>query len=113
MAKYIALYLFSVFISSVSQILLKRSANQEYENIFREYLNPKVLIAYMIFFCSSLLTVFAYKYVPLSMGPVLESSAYVFVTVLGYVCLHETIGKRKAVGMVVILLGIAISYGGW
>lgn len=113
MVKYIALYLFSVFISSVSQILLKRSADQEYENIFREYLNPKVMIAYTIFFCSSLLTVFAYKFVPLSMGPVLESSAYVFVTVLGYVCLHETIGKRKAVGMVVILLGIAISYGGW
>lgn len=113
MVKYIALYLFSVFISSVSQILLKKSADQEYENIFKEYLNPKVLIAYTIFFCSSLLTVLAYKYVPLSMGPVLESSAYVFVTVLGYVCLHETIGRRKAVGMVVILLGIAISYGGW
>lgn len=113
MVKYIALYLFSVFISSVSQILLKKSADQQYENIFKEYLNPKVMIAYTIFFCSSLLTVFAYKFVPLSMGPVLESSAYVFVTVLGYVCLHETIGKRKAVGMVVILLGIAISYGGW
>lgn len=113
MVKYIALYLFSVFISSVSQILLKKSADREYDNIFKEYLNPNVLIAYTIFFCSSLLTVLAYKYVPLSMGPVLESSAYVFVTVLGYVCLHETIGKRKAVGMVVILLGIAISYGGW
>lgn len=113
MVSYIALYLVSVFISSVSQILLKLSANQEYENIIKEYMNPKVLIAYTIFFCSSLLTIFAYKFVPLSMGPVLESSAYVFVTVLGYFCLHETIGKRKAVGMLVILIGIAISYGGW
>lgn len=113
MVSYIALYLASVFISSVSQILLKLSANQEYENIIREYMNPKVLIAYTIFFCSSLLTVCAYKFVPLSMGPVLESSAYVFVTVLGYLCLHETIGKRKAAGMIVILTGIAISYCGW
>ena len=112
MVRYIALYLFSVFISSVSQILLKRSADQEYENIFKEYLNPNVVIAYTIFFGSSLLTVFAYKYVPLSMGPVLESSAYVFVTILGYVCLHETIGKRKAAGMVVILLGIAMVLSG-
>ncbi len=53
MVRYIALYLFSVFISSVSQILLKRSADQEYENIFKEYLNPNVLIAYTIFFGSS------------------------------------------------------------
>lgn len=113
MAKYIAVYLFSVFVSSVSQILLKLSADQKYENIIKEYLNPRVMIAYLIFFCSSLLTIFAYKFVPLSMGPILESSAYVFVTVLGYFCLHETIGRRKAVGMAVILIGIAISYCGW
>ena len=55
---------------------------------------------------------FAYKYVPLSMGPVLESSAYIFVTVLSYVFLHEKIGKRKALGMACIIIGIAVSYCG-
>jgi len=108
--KYIAVFLFSVFISSVSQIMLKTSTKTEYQRVIDEYLNPRVIVAYIIFFCSSLLTIFAYKYVPLSMGPILEASGYIFVTVLGYFCLHETIGKKKALGMVCILAGIAVSY---
>lgn len=110
MIKYIAVFLFSVFISSVSQIMLKTSTKTEYQRVIEEYLNPRVIVAYIIFFCSSLLTIFAYKYVPLSMGPILEASGYIFVTVLGYFCLHETIGKKKALGMVCILAGIAVSY---
>ena len=110
MIKYIAVFLFSVFISSVSQIMLKTSTKTEYQRVIDEYLNPRVIVAYIIFFCSSLLTIFAYKYVPLSMGPILEASGYIFVTVLGYFCLHETIGKKKALGMVCILSGIAVSY---
>lgn len=110
MIKYICIFLISVFISSVSQILLKKSANKNYKSIIYEYLNPQVIIAYSIFFCSSLLTILAYKYVPLSMGPILESSGYIFVTVLGYYYLHEKISKKKWVGMFCILVGILISY---
>lgn len=108
MNTYIALFLFSVFVSSVSQILLKTSANKKYDHWIREYLNPKVIIAYGMFFLSSLLTVFAYKFVPLSMGPILEASGYVFVSVMGYFILKEQIGCRKIIGLVVIVLGIVI-----
>lgn len=109
MIKYIIVFLFSVFISSVSQILLKLSAKDSHTKILNEYLNPKVIGAYTIFFASSLLTIYAYKFVPLSMGPILEASGYIFVTILGYFCLHETIGRKKAIGMTCILLGIIIS----
>lgn len=108
MSGYIALFLFSVFISSVSQIMLKTSANKEYTRWIDEYLNPKVIIAYGLFFVSSLLTVFAYKYVPLSMGPILEATGYVFVSALGYFILKEKIGKRKIFGLIVIVLGIIV-----
>lgn len=110
MIKYIFIYVISVFISSVSQVLLKISAGKHYDNILREYLNPWVITAYGIFFCSSLLTVYAYKGVPLSMGPVIESMGYVFVAVLGYVCLNEKVGKKKMLGIVCILVGIIIAY---
>lgn len=109
MIKYIAIFLFSVFISSVSQILLKVSSKEQHERLIDEYLNPKVILAYAIFFGSSLLTILAYKYVPLSLGPILESCGYVFVTILGCVCLKETIGKKKGFGMICILIGIVIS----
>ena len=109
MAKYVIVFLISVFITSVSQIILKISTRDQHESVLKEYLNPKVVFAYAIFFCSSLLTIYAYKYVPLSMGPVLESSSYIYVTVLGYFCLKETIGKRKIAGMICILVGIIVS----
>mgnify|MGYP000035899711 FL=1 len=108
--KYIVLFLFSVFISSVSQILLKSSAKQQYEKSWKDYLNWKVIVAYGIFFISSLLTVFAYRYVPLSMGPILEASGYFFVAVLGYFILKERIGKRKWLGLSLILVGIVVAY---
>ncbi len=110
MIKYVFIYIFSVFISSVSQILLKISTAHQYDNVIKEYLNAKVIIAYMIFFCSSLITIYAYKGVPLSLGPVLESSGYIFVTILGRIFLKETVSKRKLLGILCICLGILISY---
>ena len=110
MIKYICVYVLSVFISSVSQVLLKISTKKQYDNILREYLNPWVVTAYGIFFCSSLLTIYAYKSVPLSMGPVIESVGYIFVTFLGYICLHETIGKKKALGLLCIFVGVIVAY---
>lgn len=108
MTLYIFLFVFSVFISSVSQTILKTSAEKKYDNRLQEYLNPKVIIAYGIFFSSSLITVVAYKYVPLSLGPILESCGYIFITLLGYFILHEKVGKKKLIGLIVILMGISI-----
>ena len=108
MIGYIFIFLGSVFISSVSQVLLKKSANREYDSKLKEYLNVQVIVAYTVFFLSSLLTVFSYKGVPLSMGGILESSGYIFVSVLGYIFLHERFSKRKIAGLVIILLGILI-----
>lgn len=108
MTLYIFLFVFSVFISSVSQTILKTSAEKKYDNRLQEYLNPKVIIAYGIFFLSSLITVVAYKYVPLSLGPILESCGYIFITLLGYFILHEKVGKKKLIGLIVILMGISI-----
>ena len=109
MNKYIIIFLFSVFISSISQILLKKSANIHYENRIREYLNIRVIIAYGIFFTSSLITIVAYKGVPLSLGPILESTGYIWVAILGRICLKEKIEKRKLSGLLLIILGVAVA----
>ena len=107
---YIIVFLVSVFISAVSQIMLKKSADIEYESRLREYLNPRVLMAYVLFFASSLLTVLAYKFVPLSLGPILEASGYIYVAVLGMIFLKEHITIRKMLGMLCILVGIIVFY---
>ena len=106
---YFAIFVGSVFISSCSQILLKKSAEKEYENHLQEYLNPQVITAYGIFFISSLVTVLAYRGVPLSMGPLLEATGYVWVAILGRIFLKEKVGTKKKIGLVLILIGIVIT----
>ena len=105
---YILIFLCSVMISSISQVLLKSSAGKTYENKLQEYLNPKVIIAYGMFFLATLVTILAYKHVSLSMGGILEASGYIFVAVLSYIFLHEKISKRKMLGLALILVGIAV-----
>ncbi len=105
---FIGLFIFSVFIASCSQILLKKGANKTYKNIIEEYMNPLILGAYVIFFISSFLTMYSYKYVPMSIGPMIEALGFVFVAVLGRIFLKEKINKKAAIGMALIMIGIVI-----
>ena len=98
----------SVLISSISQLLLKKSADKVYPSRLKEYWNFPVMLAYFLFLLSTLLTVYAYRYVPLSLGPILESTGYVFVCLLSYLFLREKITLKKAIGIAVIILGIFI-----
>ena len=110
---YSIIFLISVFVASASQILLKKSAGRSYTSKIKEYLNPMVIVAYILFFLSMLITMFAYKYVPLSMGPVLETTGYVYIAVLSYIFLKEKLSRKKLIGMITIILGILLfSFGG-
>ena len=86
---YSGILLISVFVSSVSQILLKLGARRNYPSKIREYLNPYVMVGYGLFFCCTLIYMLALKVVPLSMAPVLESTGYIFVAIMSYIFLKE------------------------
>ncbi len=105
---YVILLLVSVFISSVSQIILKTAANKTYESTLKEYLNFRVIFSYVLFFLSTILTMLALRKVPLSMQPILESTSYIYVSVMGYFLLKERFTKRKLLGLALILLGIVV-----
>ena len=105
---HVFIYVFSVFISSISQIILKSSADKKYDSKIKEYLNAPVIIAYGLFFLSTVVTVLAYKYVDLSLGPVLEATGYIWVTLLGYLILKEKVSRKKLLGLVVIIVGIIV-----
>lgn len=105
---YSGIYILGVIVSAVAQILLKKSADVKRENKLKEYLNFKTIFAYGIFFAATLCTVIAYKYVPLSMGPVLGTTEYIFVAILSYWLLKEKVSKRKLIGLISIILGVLI-----
>lgn len=104
----VCILLFSVLISAISQIILKMAANKTYKSPIAEYVNPMVIGAYGMFFLSTILTMVALRYVPLSLSPILESTSYLYVTVLGYLFLKEKLSKRKLVGLGLILVGIFV-----
>ncbi len=102
------LFLFSVFVSSISQIILKKSADRKHDTRLKEYLNPHVIGAYSFFILSTVLTTLAYRGVPLSLGPVLESTGYVYVAILSVLVLKEKMTRKKLLGNILIIIGILV-----
>lgn len=107
-----SLLLLGVFISAISQAMLKKAALKTYGSRIGEYLNPLVISAYALFVCTTFLSIFAYKGIPLSMGPLLEATSYIYVTLFGITIFHEKMTRRKWVSLLLILLGIGLySFG--
>lgn len=105
---YSCIYILGVIISSFAQILLKKSAMTKYPNKIREYLNFKTILAYFMFFSSTLFSMYAYKSIPLSMGPILGTTEYIFIALLSYLFIKEKITKRKFFGLIIVMFGVLI-----
>ena len=108
LGKYLAVWIVSVFISSIAQVMLKLEANKDHTSRLREYLNPCVISAYGIFFLSTFLTMYALKYVPLTYSPIIEPLSYIFVPVIGVLVLKEKVSRRRILGMGIMMLGIVV-----
>ena len=93
---YSCVLLIGVLVSAISQVLLKKAAMKHYENHLKEYLNPMVIFAY------------AYRGIPLSMGPILEATSYIYVTIFGVKIFHERLNKKKIIALFFIVGGIII-----
>ncbi len=100
-----------VFLSSCSQILLKKSARREHTSKVSEILNMQVIIAYCVLFISVIFNVIALSHgVNVKDLPILEALGYVFVPILSLVFLKEEITKRNAWALLVIICGIVVFY---
>ncbi|MBS5865174.1 DMT family transporter [Olegusella massiliensis] len=106
--RYVFALLFGVFIAAVAQVLLKKSAMKQYSSTIKEYLNPLVIGGYTIFVGSTIMSILAYRGIPLSMGPILEATSYIYVTIFGVTIFHEKMNLRKYVALFLIMCGIAI-----
>ena len=102
------IYIAGVVVSAIAQIILKKSAGKKYENKIREYVNPYVIISYSIFFGATFCTIAAYKEIPLSLGPILGATEYIFVALLSRFILKEKISLKKFIGLSIIFSGIIV-----
>lgn len=108
---YSLILLLGVFISSISQVMLKKAAQKQYKNKMQEYLNPLVITAYSMFIGTTLLSILAYKVIPLSMGPILEATSYFYITFFGVKIFKERMNIHKIVALGLIVFGIVIYAG--
>lgn len=108
------IYLFvliGIFMCSVSQILLKRSANAEHSSRLFEFVNPLVFVAYAVFSVSLLINIWAMSHgLLLKELTILESLGYVFVPFLSYIILKERITKHTVWATSIIILGLIVFY---
>ena len=108
MNNYLLLKLISVLIASMSQILLKKSANKAYNSKIKEYLNVLVIVGYILFFISSILSVVSLKGITISYSSVIESFSYILVPFLSRLLLKEKINNKQVIGMVIIIVGVLL-----
>ena len=110
MNKYVVLLILAVLVSSISQIILKKSASKSYNSVLKEYLNVYVITGYILMVISTVLVVFGLNGVPYKNEPIIESLGYLCVMILSNRILGEKITKKKILGNGLILLGILIYY---
>ena len=106
--RYVLLILVAFFLSSVSQVMLKKASQKQYDSVIKEYLNPLVIFAYLLFFVTTLMAIIAYRGIPLSMGAVLESTCYIYVTIFGIKMFGEKINAAKILALILIIFGIIV-----
>lgn len=102
------LYLIAVLIASISQILLKVSANKNYSTSLEEYLNKFVVLGYGLFILSVIIATLALKDMEYKYGTIMESISYFFILLGSRVILKEKITTRKLIGVSIIISGIVI-----
>lgn len=107
---YFMLYVCSVVLSAVSQVLLKKSALRKHESFLKEYLNPYVIGGYALTAISMFLTILAFRGMEYKNGPIIESLGYILVMLFGIFIFREKLTKKKCIGTVLILAGIFVYY---
>lgn len=102
------IYLVGIIISSFSQVLLKKSADIKTTSFWRQYLNSRVICAYTLFFGATLLSVYAYKVIPITLGAILGTLEYGLVAILSFIFFKEKLTKKQILGICLIIIGIIV-----
>ncbi|HRF48137.1 MAG TPA: EamA family transporter [Anaerolineales bacterium] len=103
-----ALYALGVFLSALSQVLLKVSADRNWPNRFRVYANKYVGGAYGLMLLSFALSSLALRDMRASLAPVIESASFIFVLVFGRVLFRDSVKVRQVLGVILIVLGMIV-----
>lgn len=81
---------------------------KKHDSVIKEYFNPLVIFAYVLFVGTTFLSIIAYRGIPLSMGPILEATSYIYVTIFGVTIFKEKMNIQKSIALGLIIGGIVV-----
>ncbi len=110
LSPYLLCFVAAGLVAAFAQVLLKKSAAKQHSSFISEYLNPYVIIGYMLMVVGMFLGVWAYRHVDFKNGPVMESLGFLWVMILSRIFFGEKMTLKKILGNVLILAGIAAFY---
>lgn len=100
-----------VLIAACAQMLLKKGATLQHTSLIREYLNPWVIVGYLLMGFSLLGNIFAMSNgVMVKEVSIIESISYLFVPLLSCVLFNEKLTIRKILSIAMILLGVVVFF---
>lgn len=107
---WLIVVIFAVFVSSLCQVVLKKSADTYSGGLLKSVFNVKVLLSYSAFFLCIMVNIAAVKNgLKLSDLPFLESLGYIFVPAISYFTLNEKLSFRKVISILTIMSGVILS----
>jgi drug/metabolite transporter (DMT)-like permease len=109
-AKYYMIAMLAVFVTAISQILLKLGAehHEGRDTLLRVYLNRKTIGGYVLLFMVTILNTYAFREIHLKMAVVFQPMTFLSVVVLSFWLLDERLSRRQLAALGVIVLGMAV-----
>lgn len=108
---YYFVILLAVLAAAGAQMLLKQGARKGYSPWWRQYVNGWVIGGYAIMFAAMVTNIWAmHKGVCLKELSILESTSYLFVPLLAFVCFGERLSRRKLLAIAIIILGVIVFF---
>lgn len=108
MNKYYYIFIFAVILASLGQIALKSGASKKNYSLLKQYINQRVIMGYLLMFCSMSLNIFTYYKVPLKSGPAIDSLGFLFVPILSNLIFKEKLSTKRIIGFFMITIGVFI-----
>ena len=105
----ILVLLLNALVSSFSQVLLKKSAIKNNGDMISQYINPYVIISYILFLVVLFVNIFAMRFINMSVVSVFsEAVSIVFTLFMCHVFLNERLSTIKLLSMVLIIIGVIL-----
>lgn len=108
MNKYFYTLIMLVLFSSMTQILLKSSANKK-QSLIKTFFNLRVIISYSILLVITLINAaIIYDNLSLIYINLAETFSYIFVPILSVIFLKEHLNKKVLLGTILIIFGVIV-----